>query len=472
MVSKGMREGQQVWGADGFTTAEIKAQAARISNSPTFLKSKRLARFLAFVVENTLAGKESALKETVLGLEVFDRRPDFDPKTDPIVRVDARRLRSRLAEYYQGLGAADPVVIELEPGSYVPRFRRSDIAPEGGTAGPFLHAPKPVRKLVVLDLLRRARKEVQEVSTPEGVVKALHLFQRAADTNPDHHLAHTGIAIASFWMAMFGCEHASTAFTRAKAAALRAVELDPSSSESQAVLGLLHTIYDHDFRAANAVFLLAARLNPTSSAVQYARALAYLAPMGSLDEAAGIITLVLQKDPRPRYRFGLGWIRYLQRDWQTAVDELLIALRASPRFLPARFLLVLAYEQLARFDAAAAMFDDAEMRTAYPLMAVRQDALALLRAGKREEAALVASRMEAEYTPGVSDPMLAGAVFAALGDTDRTFEWLNRALVDCRFWLIYLKSDPSFDSIRADLRYADLLARIGLSDADPRPRHS
>ena len=98
--------------------------------SPGFAGAGRLAPFLRFVVERALAGEP--VKEAVIGVEVFGRPPDYDPRVDPIVRVEARRLRSRLADYYEGPGMDDPVVIQLPKGAYVPVFvpRESPDAPE------------------------------------------------------------------------------------------------------------------------------------------------------------------------------------------------------------------------------------------------------------------------------------------------------------------------------------------------------
>ncbi len=81
-----------------------------------------MGRFLRFAVEHALAGKSEELKEYLLGTEVFDRRASFDPRIDPIVRVEARRLRSKLKAYYEGDGRGDPVRIEFATGTYVPRF--------------------------------------------------------------------------------------------------------------------------------------------------------------------------------------------------------------------------------------------------------------------------------------------------------------------------------------------------------------
>jgi TolB-like protein len=94
----------------------------RILASPLFSRADRQSRFLRYVVQKGLAGDEAALRETVIGLEVYERPATYDPKTDPIVRVEAARLRGRLREYYEGAGADDPIRIQLPKGSYVPTF--------------------------------------------------------------------------------------------------------------------------------------------------------------------------------------------------------------------------------------------------------------------------------------------------------------------------------------------------------------
>ena len=88
-----------------------------------FLAQRALVPFLRFVVEGHLDGKDHELKESVIAVEVFGRRPDFDSRLDPVVRTEAVRLRARLSDYYIKEGKADALVIELPKGGYVPRFR-------------------------------------------------------------------------------------------------------------------------------------------------------------------------------------------------------------------------------------------------------------------------------------------------------------------------------------------------------------
>ena len=91
-----------------------------------FAKSERLKRFLSFTVERVLAGDTADLKEYVIALEVFDRSPDYNPKVDAVVRVEARRLRSRLDQYYATEGLQDPIRIQFPSGTYVPVIGRNE----------------------------------------------------------------------------------------------------------------------------------------------------------------------------------------------------------------------------------------------------------------------------------------------------------------------------------------------------------
>ena len=105
---------------------DIDRQVERILKHPLFHHSKRLPIFLRYIVETSLSqGGQGATKERTVGIEVFGRKPDYDNNSDPIVRVTATELRKKLAQYYYEDGHSDEIRIELPPGSYLPRFRRS-----------------------------------------------------------------------------------------------------------------------------------------------------------------------------------------------------------------------------------------------------------------------------------------------------------------------------------------------------------
>src|SRR5688572_4795833 len=103
---------------------ETTAQLERMLASGVFRGAARSSTLLRFLVEQTLAGQAERLKDYTLGAEALGRGDSFDPRTDPIARVEAGRLRQRLELYYATEGAADPVVIALPKGGYVPTFER------------------------------------------------------------------------------------------------------------------------------------------------------------------------------------------------------------------------------------------------------------------------------------------------------------------------------------------------------------
>ena len=152
----------------------IREELTRILESPIFVQSERLGRFLRYTVETTLEGDAETLKEYLIGTEVYDRKPPYHPSVDSIVRSEARRLRSKLKEYYELEGKNDSIFIYYRPGSYVPAFRRSDKQDGGG-----LEMDRALRELLTEGLVAKAL-EVPSVSREinlqivfEGTVRIL-----------------------------------------------------------------------------------------------------------------------------------------------------------------------------------------------------------------------------------------------------------------------------------------------------------
>ena len=127
------------------TGKTVRQQLDRMLASPTFQQVDRLKRFLSFIVTETIAGRGDQLKEYVVGVQVFDKEASFDPRTDPIVRVQARRLRARLDRYYREEGQTDETVIDLPKGGYLPVFKRR----EGGGASRRSISAAPVSRNTV-----------------------------------------------------------------------------------------------------------------------------------------------------------------------------------------------------------------------------------------------------------------------------------------------------------------------------------
>ena len=125
---------------------EIRAALERMAASEAFRGSPQLVAFLRYVVEATLRGAADRIKGYTIAVEALGRADDFDPQADPIVRVEAMRLRRALARYYDNGGKHDPVVIDLPLGNYVPMFRRVAPLAETSPAAPAEPVPRLARR--------------------------------------------------------------------------------------------------------------------------------------------------------------------------------------------------------------------------------------------------------------------------------------------------------------------------------------
>jgi adenylate cyclase len=178
----------------------------RLLASAEFVASDRLKEFLRFVVEHRLAGRAEALKAYTIALEVFGRDSTFDPQTDPVVRMEASKLRRRLERYYLGAGQDDPVRIDIPKGGYAPTFRyRTD--PSGIVAPPATPARRrgpPYRWLglgaltLTSGILLFALRSEDPASGTEGEGPTLHERRPAIMVVPLEDLSegHAGEAFA------------------------------------------------------------------------------------------------------------------------------------------------------------------------------------------------------------------------------------------------------------------------------------
>jgi adenylate cyclase len=112
------------------TAEEVRAELKRILASEGFANADRMSAFLRYVVDRALAGEGDKVKEYAIGVDVFGRDANYDPRLDSIVRVEARRLRSKLEEYYARAGSVDPVTIVLRRGGYLPVFETKAAQPQ------------------------------------------------------------------------------------------------------------------------------------------------------------------------------------------------------------------------------------------------------------------------------------------------------------------------------------------------------
>jgi Tol biopolymer transport system component len=175
----------------------VRAQVKRILASAAFADAERASNFLRFVVERKLEGRASEIKEFVIAVEVLGRTSSFDSKTDPIVRVEAGRLRDRLTSYYEGEGESDLILISLPKGGYVPEFseRRRPAAPGRAAVMRLSILPPENASFESFAVSPDGRKLAFTAALNEKMM----LWVRALDSLDARPLAGTENAFNPFW---------------------------------------------------------------------------------------------------------------------------------------------------------------------------------------------------------------------------------------------------------------------------------
>jgi adenylate cyclase len=171
------RDTSRVHGHD-IPAGEIRGELEKILSSSMFSTADRMTRFLRFVVEETLEGRGDNLNELLLGIAVYDRDRQFDPRVDSIVRVDAGRLRAKLREFYASEGVNSSIGIEIPKGSYKAVFKR--LQDKGPLSSPELRAKDPVatRTLAVLPFTDLSPRKDHEFLADGIVEELVHALSR------------------------------------------------------------------------------------------------------------------------------------------------------------------------------------------------------------------------------------------------------------------------------------------------------
>jgi TolB-like protein/DNA-binding winged helix-turn-helix (wHTH) protein/Flp pilus assembly protein TadD len=312
------------------------------------------------------------------------------------------------------------------------------------------------------DQYLRGRHHLWQRDTPEGFAKAREHFQRAIDLDASYAHAYSGLSDTYSMLGSVGLLPMREAYSLARAAALKALDLDDTLAEAHTSLAFILADYDWDWDAADRHFRLAVELNPNyETAVRTYPS--YLSWWGRHEEALVFAGRARDLDPvSPNARHNLGLAHYFAGRYDDAITQFREALDLDPNFGGAHVMLGRTYAAKGLPDRAVE-----ELELAKGLMGSRPDvitpmAYVLAKAGRRREALATLDELRRIAKPRDPSPFRIAYVNIGLGETDVAFEYLNKA-IDARDWqMAMLKVEPAFEGLRSDPRFAALLQRVGL----------
>jgi len=294
----------------------------------------------------------------------------------------------------------------------------------------------------------------------ENITKAIQFFQQAIDKDSSYALAYTGLSKCnSFWGANYGPPR--EAFPRAKAAAMKALELDDTLAEAYVSLAAIQLLYDWDLPACRKSVERGLELNPNSSDVHVIHAY-YLDLMGQHDGSLAEIKRAQELDPLSLVlTVDVGIRHYFARRYDQAIDLYTSALAFDPDTVFVYYWLWMAHEQKGDYDKALA-----EFRKLLPASFMADGAVksqgSLGREGYRAVMQDQLPRIQKLSVGGLPSRMDVAAICTFIGEKDQAFQWLEIAYQERQSRLPCIRIDPRFDPLRSDPRFQSLLRRMNL----------
>jgi Tfp pilus assembly protein PilF len=444
-------------------------------------------------VDETLAGRGAEINECTLGVRVFYRGPEFNPRADPIVRVQTHHLRARLAQYYAKAGIADPLAIELPGRTYVPRFRQVEqlatstevsampveqpaAAPGGSARGAIAtsaaavlvtlavvglmgrswqtgapgkrHDPDPVAQ----DLYIRGRYLLDR-QTESALRQSIDCFTQSSGRDPRFAAAFAGLADAHNLLVQYGYMPPRDGMEEARRDAKHALALDPELAEAYVSLAAVSEAYDCQYRHA-------IRLNPELPAAHLWYGM-FLRDQGRMREAMPELRRAEQLEPLSGLAsINLAYAFRMAGDFNAALEQARRAVELNPELPTVEVMLANLYR--ARSDLGDA---DATLSRALSLSAGNAHALSVLacayaRLGRRMESAGLLHQMERLATERYVSPYDLGTVALILGDEDRADDWFEEAYRQRSSGMLFLRNEKA-GSITHSPRLLSLIRKIG-----------
>ena len=296
----------------------------------------------------------------------------------------------------------------------------------------------------------------------ENLTRAIGYFEQATHQDPQYALAYAGLSdcYAIISAEIFGTMPAADAAPKAKAAALRALEIDPKLSEAETSLATVKFNYDWDWSAAAAGFAKSIQDNP-SYATAYQRYSLYLMAMGRPEDSVEQINKARELDPLSiSINFSLGWRFYMARQYDRAIEQLRNTLEMDPSYELPHLVLGLSYAQKGNFGLAIPELRKAvELSHGTPLMTSAL-ANAYARSGNKAEAERLLADLITESKKQYVSPYYFAVVYVGLGKPEEAIDWLEKAFADRSNGLVFLKVEPELDDLRSNPRFVVLQQKL------------
>ncbi len=296
--------------------------------------------------------------------------------------------------------------------------------------------------------------------TLEGYTKSIEYFGRAIALDPTYAPAYTSLADTYFYLGLFEMRPPKQAFSPARDAALKALELDDTLAEAHASLGFIKFWFDWDWTGAEAEMQRALELDP-NSAISRQNHGVYLATIGRADEGVAEGKRALDLDPLlPSANQALAYVYYLVARFEDATEQIKRTLELSPGFALAHWTLGMVYLHQGRNQEAVQEFERATTRSSGSPFATAGLGHAYAVLGDREAAREIVRDLEQRSKDAYTSPATVAQVYIGLGEHDRAMELLEQAYTERATVLVSLRTFPWFDPLRSDSRFQDLLHRM------------
>ena len=298
--------------------------------------------------------------------------------------------------------------------------------------------------------------------TAEGLRASIQCFEESIALDPAYARAYAGLADAYSLLGWYRYLSSEEAYERIRQNSEKALELQAFLPEALTSHAYAKFIYEWDFPGAEVEFRRALGLNAADSTVRHWYG-EYLMAMGRLEQAHEQLLQAHALDPLSlTIAVGLGWSHYFLGEYRKAIERYEGVAAMDPEFVILPWFLGPAYVQAGRYDDAIALYEEwlGRLRDHPGLAALLAQAHAL--AGREDEARAAQDRLEKAADRAPIFPDYRALVHTALGEDDAAFEWLEAALEERCWVLVFLRVDPAYERLRSDPRFGSLAARIGL----------